>query len=763
MGFQGGRFWNWVERLANFQPRLLYEEPACKGQEASLLECMWSTRQIGSGVCDYHNDIGVQCLPLHESATSHWRGIRFEFAPSEPRLAPDNTIYEQISLSELRHVDVTKAGSGRGRSTNAAIEVLGTPPVMNQVTVEQSAFTGINVTRSDSAFTFREVTVRRNRGIGIFVNSSYGLAFFDRCTVNENGDDGIRYVGHDLRSDERTDRSHIYDFCTLPTTDGQTYPVSVSLIQSQFSAISKECGKYFFTRPGYLLTVSFIHFIVQKNETGEIQVYDGSSPNDRLIASWSIRNSTRPQSITSTRNKMYVRFQAEARSQILGYLRLTTGRFKTYDLNVTKSVVANNAGRGIVIDNLRSQIHVHASAISNNGHVAGIHVTSGSGDVNVTESRITMNQGDGINITYYGGNRNISRTSISSNLGYGIAVWLNHTTEKDRQEYHAFNQTSVVEYSDIIRNLETGILHGNFCGDYWVNITGNKFNDSQHNSVDIQTCWFNSNPGKLLRLQIGHNNFEHDNKIGLIISPALNLDGRIEYNHFSYGKYGSLLIRNKPWDEFRMLPIRILVHHNHFSRNKGIYVTSLGLTPHSDRHVQSLLFTRNFIRWNKIDEPFGPIEEHGEGMLGENRLSPRSRVAAPVVISSSNVDVFRNIIQNPESRYEVGSQFSDQSQVLNVTYNWLGQKDEEKIFNRLFHRKDRYDLSKIEYLPYLLHNTNPGASTIMSISQFVPRFFIENTDVVGGEVDGQETLPSGTYTVERDINVRPGGKLTSLH
>lgn len=34
-----------------------------------------------------------------------------------------------------------------------------------------------------------------------------------------------------------------------------------------------------------------------------------------------------------------------------------------------------------------------------------------------------------------------------------------------------------------------------------------------------------------------------------------------------------------------------------------------------------------------------------------------------------------------------------------------------------------------------------------------------DTNLVGGEVDGQEVLKPGEYIVERDINVRPGGKL----
>lgn len=74
-------------------------------------------------------------------------------------------------------------------------------------------------------------------------------------------------------------------------------------------------------------------------------------------------------------------------------------------------------------------------------------------------------------------------------------------------------------------------------------------------------------------------------------------------------------------------------------------------------------------------------------------------------------------------------------------------------------RKDRYNLAKIEYLPYLLHSSNPGANTIIANPTFVPQFVTPGTNLVGGEVDGQEELKPGEYIVERDINVRPGGKL----
>lgn len=90
--------------------------------------------------------------------------------------------------------------------------------------------------------------------------------------------------------------------------------------------------------------------------------------------------------------------------------------------------------------------------------MAGVHVLGGVPEVNVTGSRIAFNRGDGINITVTGGSRNVSRSSISSNRGYGFAVWLN---DSSATEYVPFNQTTVVEYSEIFRNRDIGILVSN--------------------------------------------------------------------------------------------------------------------------------------------------------------------------------------------------------------------------------------------------------------------------------------------------------------
>lgn len=372
-------------------------------------------------------------------------------------------------------------------------------------------------------------------------------------------------------------------------------------------------------------------------------------------------------------------------------------------MNVTQTTLASNLGRGIAIDNLRSLLHVHASSISDNNHVAGVHVTSGVGHINITESRIAFNHGDGINITVTGGARNITNCSLSSNRGYGIAIWLNETK---RTEYNFIEQNSVIAYSDIFLNEDGGFFHGNFCLSSNVNITGNNFTDSPRSSIEVLSCW--RPHSEAINLQIGHNLFQNMKKLAIRLKPALNMNARIEYNYFTGGYYGALLINNPFLEEFDILPTHILVSNNHFENNQGIFVASLSLSIYSE--VQHLNFTRNFIRDNRIKEPYDPA------------LVPRGRVAAPLVVGSNNVNVFRNILQNPESQYEIGSQLEDQSIDINCTYNYLGSKSEEIIFSRLFDRKDRYNLARILYIPYLLHDSNPSSTYFINHATFVPFF-----------------------------------------
>lgn len=747
LGFQGGSFHLWYNRQMPLKSRILYEEPRCTGTEPSIFSCQWNKRQMGSGVCDYHPDIGLECLPKYDTPMPFWRGVTFENALNDKRLRYDNTLYVPTSKSTFKFVNIYYAGIGRDYNAGSALHVIGVPPVVDSVEIFNSAYNGINITNPEAPITINNCKIRSNRGYGIFINSSYGLANIDGCTVTENGGDGIRFVRAEERPEERADRNGYNDFCQLALASSQTFPVQLFAEQTLFLTKEVNCQKVFTTRYGHVLTLHFIRAVTDRNDSASIEIYDGSTLNNRMLNTFSIRNNTRPQAVTSISNQMFIKFKAQAWTEMVIFLRITSGLRKSFDINVSNSDISENSGRGVAVDNLRSQLLVYKSSVSKNEHVAGIHVTSGVGDVNITESRVSFNEGDGINVTYTGGSRNISRSSISSNKGYGIAIWLNNTEET---EYIFVNQTSVVQYSEIYKNLDIGVLHGNYCGDALFNFTENSFKNCLNDALEVLSCWKHTET--LTKIQIGHNRFMGNERISLKISPAVNLQAVIEYNHFRQGTFGGLLIKNKPLEEFSILKNDIVVQQNYFLNNSGTYVVNLGLSPYSE--YQYLLFTRNFVKSNKISEPF----QMEDGSV--SNLNPRSRVAAPVVIGSNNIEVFRNIIENPDSKYEIGSHFEDQSKTINCTFNWLGFSNDENIFHRIFHRYDRYNLAKISFIPFLLHNTNPLTSRINPNQYYVPKFLAGGSDKLGGEIEGEELITRGEYHVIRDISIRPGGKLT---
>jgi hypothetical protein len=400
---------------------------------------------------------------------------------------------------------------------------------------------------------------------------------------------------------------------------------------------------------------------------------------------------------------------------------------KDYEFRVSNSVVASNNGRGIAIENMRSQVIISESSIKENSHIAGVHILGGVGHVNISSSEIMSNVGDGINITYGGGARNISRSKVMANTGRGIAVWFNETSVKVPSE-----QETVVEYSEIARNLDLGLFVGNFCANAVVNISGNLVRESRRAGIEVWSCWSPVKSltfGNLLRLEIGHNRFLNNEDFGIKLKPLVNVEAIIEHNYFTQNSIkGSLLIEGVDNKKLEMLPAKVEVSNNVFERNSGLFVASLGLNHFSPK--QKLLFTQNFVRYNRIQDP--------------SQLNPRSRVSAPIVISSSNVDVYRNILQNPDSTYEIGSHMQDQSFELNCTFNWLGSNEEKSIYYRIFDRKDRFNLAKIVFIPFLLNPTDPNTEITMTMPLFVPAF--DNPEkIIGGEITGREALTTGDY------------------
>ena len=378
-------------------------------------------------------------------------------------------------------------------------------------------------------------------------------------------------------------------------------------------------------------------------------------------------------------------------------------------------------------------------------HIAGVNVNWGAGDVNITHSEIIENYVDGVNITYGGGNRNVSWSTISNNVGKGVAIYLNETTIN-----HPIRQETVVAYSEISLNHDIGVLVGNFCGPAIVNISGNYFEYGRYIGLEVLSCWKDSDlegvPRGNMMLEIGHNHFQFNDRTAVVLSPLVRVEGKIEHNDFKYNKDGCLYTKNEDDFILEIQPVDISIFENRFHENRGSFVLNLGLSHYDYLGTQKMTVIQNWIQRNVIEEPW----------LG---LNPRSMVAAPIVISSSNIKIERNLIDNPESKYELGSHLIEPNSELDCKHNWLGHKNEKKVWSRVFDRDDRYNLAKIEYVPYLLSN-NINTELILERPEWEPVFADPETREVGGEVTGVEELrDDGVYFVRRDINVRPNGRL----
>lgn len=66
-----------------------------------------------------------------------------------------------------------------------------------------------------------------------------------------------------------------------------------------------------------------------RNDSAVIEIHDGLSGADRLLASVKVRNGTLPQSVTSTRQNLFVKFIAESRTNTIVFVRVSSGYSKS--------------------------------------------------------------------------------------------------------------------------------------------------------------------------------------------------------------------------------------------------------------------------------------------------------------------------------------------------------------------------------------------------------------------------------------------------
>lgn len=768
LGFSGGLLQGWLPRH-NDSRQLMFASPNCVGDEQSLDQCPgWVHRQLGSGICDFQLDIEVACEPtLQEQARHYWRGLHFELAKTEPQkkqISPNDWINTEVSQSILHHVVMKYAGRQQDGNATAAIQVYGTPPVMKNLEVRLSAYHGINVTMPNQPVEIQQSVFSENRGYGIFINTSKGGVNLSGVTVMKNGADGIVYSRHETKIGSKT------SFCESSSVSNIRYP-TVFVYQLDRRNYKSSCFRVL--PAGYGDLVLTVHFKNmqrfdgrKKLARGTVTVWNGKQKLDEhKLAQFNIDNTTVPQSVSSEKgSSLTIEFQPPKYTyshqndifpQLQFSMEAVLGVGKDYDLNVTGSHISNNNGRGIWLRDGVAGASVVETEIQDNTHVAGIHIDGGVGDLVINRSDISGNKGDGINATHAGGYKHIQQSFVRGNSRRGIALWFNETSN-----WIPFNFTTHISFSNISSNGDIGVLLGNVCrADAFWNISMNTFGVNGGPAVVYQSCWAKSTvsgEAKVDTLHIAHNRFGGSAKLSIQMTPALNINATIRHNSFMNHTSGVLWIENKDHEEHLEhhadKVAEIQVTENDFKFNSGTFVARIGVVHGSS--AQILSFHHNRLEDNSIQQPFA-------------RLNPRSRVAAVVTVTSNNTVINRNRFRNPRSDYELGSHLDDHGSVINASLNFWGLDTYRtdvpvRIYNRIFDRKDRYNLAPVQFLQYLLNGQDLDTQEQISLNyerDKIMQFQTTGNKEIGGEVMGDITLEKGDYTVKKDIFVRRGSRL----
>ncbi|GFY53687.1 protein bark beetle [Trichonephila inaurata madagascariensis] len=738
LGFSGGHLYHWFPRN-NDSSQMMYEDPRCMGNEFSLMDCPnWKSRQLGSGVCDFHADIGIQCdKHLGSQMSSNWRGINFNYGKMRLKEPIENKVSRRYSLSILDDVIILHAGRDEYGNAVPALDILGQPPIMNGVTLKYSAFDGIHLYKPEDSFIIENSVVADNRGHGIFINSSVSQVTLSEMKIRGNGGDGVHFSHHDSYGTAPA-------FCdTGNIGEEQIYPVRRSHVQRREQRYVQACEQVFEVASwtGQVLTVNFMGFssdISDPNHASRIDVYDGPTDSSRLLASVPIVNNTFPESVTSTRQKILLKYRPRIHYDASFVVEIVANQGKAYDLNVTSCSITGNQGKGIAVYEQKSGTLVNSSNLIENGYVAGLHIASGSGDVVVNGTFITGNEGGGVNLTHAGGFTHIDRSSIANNIGRGIAFWFNETSD-----HITFNHTVHITRSEVVNNSLYGILMGNQClADSFWNISLNSFRNSNDSGIYISPCWSMNKKIAQSIVLVTHNQFLDSDYLALEASPVLHTHLLVEHNEFRGHERGVIFVSGLDDDDFSNVPAKVEIRRNYFAFNSGKFVVNIGVG--KETYMQELFFYKNELERNSIREPFPG-------------LNPRSRVCAVVVVSSQNTYVYRNMFDNPESKYQLGSHVEKHQIVINATYNYWGSVEVREVYERIFDRKDRYNLARVEFLPFLTISSDLDTSTAVSFTHERDKIIpFQNGSIIGGEVPGSIFLERGSYTVTRDIYVRPG-------
>ena len=540
-----------------------------------------------------------------------------------------------------------------------------------------------------------------------------------------------------------------------------------------------------------------------------LEVYDGQTESNYLIANYTFQNGETPESIYSRSNTMLVkiRFYCLIQNPELALIQTQQsqiqainsnepsllqkarifcpnssdedeitmfamiGNVKHPDLVIRKALFANNSLNGINATNIHSRIQLNYTHIAGNQHLSGLHVHSGAGDVLLYQCRVENNHLNGINITYAGGYKEFNYTLVKNNGGYG--VYIDYKVQQERKNLF---QNTTFNSSQIEMNTFTGVWLGSYCNRSNVTINSTRFLYNKQDGLIINSCndpkaiWY-TNKTRLnetaiyMQVNISWNLFEGNRLHGLKIPSIENFVGNMSNNTFRGHAKGAFIITSNKQNRLSDTLIRNVtldISYNYFHNNSGRYAVCLELNEQNRNHF--INFTYNRLEYNYMYEAY-------------KELNSRGSVSAVLIVSSSNIRVNFNYFNNSLSKIQIGTRLDNLTSIINASHNWFGLFEPVyhlnylytnrdvcnskwfKIRERVFDFYNRSNLAQVVYWPF---SCNEYSNSFEASTYLQPpnAFDFRSVNDFGGVFDMHDfTLPQTRYLVTNDIIIRPSSKL----
>lgn len=249
---------------------------------------------------------------------NNWGGIVFQrYAPFQ-KIQEFTSVFYNISQSTLQYVDINYAGLIRNKNIlkpkfdflpSSAITVFQYTPKFNNITIENSAGNGLNYSNIEAPGSIVNSVFRNNKGHGVVVKTRFGNIKMTNVISRDNFGDGLKYEFNNTiwsqQEQEEYFTNRYIQYCD--SQNPLSYPAYYKYKNPNYV---HECTKTFSTEPEMRITLHFQKIkILSQFSTYWLEVYDGQTDKNSLIANYTFQHDKTPEAIFSKSNYMFVKIK----------------------------------------------------------------------------------------------------------------------------------------------------------------------------------------------------------------------------------------------------------------------------------------------------------------------------------------------------------------------------------------------------------------------------------------------------------------------